>query len=77
MNSHTGRSAFDAAGWQPVDDWASVEGRYIEIYRHGVQIDRGVVDAVTADGTILWLMQDGALPRRIIEQLPGTYIRGG
>ena len=75
MNSHTGRRTHEAATWQPVDEWASVHGQYIEIYRNGVQIDWGVVDAVTADGTILWLMQDGALPRRIIEQLPGTCIR--
>lgn len=57
-----------------VDDWTAAAGRHVAIYRNGVQVDRGQVEAITADGKILWLMQDGAQYRRIIEKVPGIEL---
>jgi len=64
-----------AVFWQPVDDWTGLKGRVIEVHEQGQIIDRGAVDSVTADGLILWLAFDGALPRRLVEKLPGRYVR--
>jgi len=61
--------------WQPVDDWTALNGHDVEVQRHGKVIDHGRVEAVMADGSLLWLMQYGAHSRRIIEQQPGTYLR--
>ena len=63
------------APWKPVDDWTTLKGQDVEIFENGRLIDRGRVDDATSDGTVLWLMQDGASSRRIIENLPGTFIR--
>lgn len=54
--------------------WGALDGRYIEIYDHGKKVDRGRVDAVTRDGLILWLEQDGVRLRRMFELLPGRTI---
>ncbi|WP_461172723.1 hypothetical protein M1D93_17380 [Arthrobacter sp. Z1-9] len=52
--------------WQPVDDWTQLQDRFVEIHRRGTILDRGLVDAVTIDGSILWLAHDGAATRRLI-----------
>lgn len=59
----------------PVDDWTTLKGQDIEIFQNERLIDHGRVDDVVSDGTLLWLMHDGASNRRIIENLPGTFIR--
>ncbi|MDR6417704.1 hypothetical protein [Pseudarthrobacter sulfonivorans] len=59
---------------QHVEDWTLLDGRDIEICEQGQVTDRGRVDAITKDGTILWLAQDGARPRRLIEQIPGRSV---
>lgn len=64
-----------AFGWLPEDDWTVLVGRWVEIHDRGRLADRGLVDCVTSDGTILWLHQDGATPRRIIERGPDISIR--
>ena len=61
--------------WQPVDDWASLKDHLVEVHIRGGIADQGRVDDVMADGSVLWLMQEGASARRIIEHLPGTHIR--
>lgn len=56
-------------------DWRLLAGQHIEVhFPNGIR-DQGIVDAVTTDGLILWLQQDGATPRRLIEKLPGLGIR--
>ncbi len=57
-----------------VEDWTAAAGRHVAIYRNGVQADCGQVEAITADGNILWLMQDGAQNRRIVEKVPGIEL---
>jgi hypothetical protein len=63
------------APWKPVDDWTTLKSQDVEVIKNGRLIDRGRVDDVTSDGSVLWLMPDGASNRRIIENLPGTFIR--
>ena len=64
-----------AAGWQPVDDWTTLTGDFVEFHRRGRLLDAGKVDAVTPNGEILWLEHDGALPRRIIEKQADVFAR--
>lgn len=63
------------SSWHPIDNWNMLEGRDVEIYCRDRIVDRGTVESVTADGRILWLSLDGATSRRLIEKLPGTYVR--
>lgn len=68
-------SALQSASWHPVDDWSILTGHDVEIYIGGKVVDRGRVDDVMADGSILWLKHEGATSRRIIENALGTYVR--
>jgi hypothetical protein len=61
--------------WPPVDDWTSLIGLNVRIYDRDRFFDAGRVDAVTVDGRVLWLNQDGATPRRIVEKLQGRYVQ--
>jgi hypothetical protein len=63
----------DWAPWQAVDECVSLKGYDVEFYNGAKFLDRGRVELITADGEILWLMQDGALPRRIVEKSPDTH----
>jgi HPt (histidine-containing phosphotransfer) domain-containing protein len=56
-------------------DWRVLVGQRIEVRFPNGDIDTGTVDAVTMDGEILWLQQDGALPRRLIEKADGLGVR--
>ncbi|QOT18577.1 hypothetical protein [Paenarthrobacter sp. YJN-5] len=47
----------------------------MEIHHRGQLVDFGTVECVTHDGSLLWLHQNGAVPRRIIEKSPDIYIR--
>ena len=69
------RTPFVTVPWKPVEDWTTLKGQDIEIFENGSLIDRGRVDDVTSDGFVLRLMQEGASSRRLIENLPGTFIR--
>jgi hypothetical protein len=64
-----------AAGWQPVDDWTTLEGSFAEFHQRGRILDEGKVDVVTPDGKVLWLEHEGALPRRIIEKQADIFAR--
>lgn len=61
--------------WQPADDWSILAGLEVEVHRRGQIVDVGVVDCVTDDGNILWLRQNGALQRRIVEKTLDVLIR--
>lgn len=58
-----------------VHDWTTLkEGREVEVHLFETVIDRGRVDVVMPDGSMLWLTHD-ASPRRIIEKLPDLVIK--
>lgn len=52
-------------------------GQFIHVSDYRGPIDSGVVDAVTEDGSIVWLRQEGTKPRRLIEVLPHTTLTAG
>jgi hypothetical protein len=61
--------------WQLVDDWTQLQDRFVEIHRRGTILDRGLVDAVTDDGSVLWLAHDGAATRRLILNRDGVAVK--
>lgn len=63
------------SNWQPVDDWGTLTGCLVEIHHRRQLVDFGTVECVTHDGSLLWLHQNGAVPRRIIERSPDVCIR--
>lgn len=63
--SKTGQSA----------EWTLLEGLSVDVHESGKFIDRGRVEAVTKDGCILWLAQEGIRPRRLVEKLPGIELK--
>ncbi len=56
-------------------NWSLLENRDVEIQLDGRVIDRGIVDAAAADGSILWLKPDGATQRRLIELTTDVNLR--
>jgi hypothetical protein len=52
---------------RPITDWTLLTGTSIEIRQQGSPVCSGYVDAVTADGTILWL-RPPAQNRRLFEK---------
>jgi hypothetical protein len=59
----------------PADDWPGLKGAKVEIWNGSKLIDRGTVDDVTADGKILWLQQEGAITRRLVEKSTNSPTR--
>lgn len=55
-------------------DWLTVVGKEVNIWLNGHMVRRGIVDAVTNDETILWLMADGPHLRQMIEREVGYEV---
>lgn len=60
---------------RPLDDWTLLKGQKVDIYENGELIDQGRAEAVTNDGCILWLEQEGAHLRRLVEKQRGIELR--
>ena len=61
--------------WNSEVNWMLLKDAFVEIRRSdGTTIDRGRVDAVTIDGSVLWLAFEGVLPRRLHERLPSIEV---
>jgi hypothetical protein len=60
-------------------DWSRLANMQVEITVDGRPLRRGLVDAVTADGTALWLAMDGALERQLFVRSEGVeaWVRPG
>ncbi|MFC8040897.1 hypothetical protein ACFUOZ_16215 [Paenarthrobacter sp. NPDC057355] len=66
---------FDQGSGKRVYDWKLLAGQTVQILRGKEIVDEGIVDAVTFDGTVLWLRQRGAIGRRMVLKERGTGIR--
>lgn len=55
-------------------DWLPVLGHQVEIRRLNATIRSGRVDAVTQDGSILWIEPDGTHPRCLFERSQGYQV---
>ncbi|MBP2268427.1 hypothetical protein [Arthrobacter sp. Rue61a] len=65
----------DQARGKQVTNWRLLVGQAVQIRRDNVVVDQGVVDAVTPDGSVLWLNQKGAVGRRMVVKEHGAGIR--
>jgi hypothetical protein len=53
------------------NDWVPLLGQEIQILHLGKEIRTGVVDAVTDDGSILWIAAGAMTPRSMFERAVG------
>ncbi|MCM0616909.1 MULTISPECIES: hypothetical protein [Micrococcaceae] len=56
-------------------NWRSLVGLKVQIWRGDEIVDQGVVEAVTSDGSVVWLTQTGAVERRMVVKERGAGIR--
>lgn len=49
-------SAITDMSHRPIDDWCTLSGAHVEIRQQGTIVGSGIVDAVTDDGRILWVV---------------------
>ena len=75
MKDSTPGSRFDKPQSKRVTDWRPLVGLDVQIWRGNKIVDQGRVEAVTADGKVLWLKQLGAIERRLVMKEPGTGLR--
>lgn len=61
--------------WKAVEDWSQLQGLDIEIRDAGDLIDRGRVEVVAPDGSLLWLQQEGPTQRRLVEMQPKLQVQ--
>lgn len=57
-----------------VSDWTALKGCDVQIWSGSTVIDNGTVDDATYDGEILWLKQDGATTRRLVQKTTNTAV---
>lgn len=70
-------SGFDSARGKRVTNWRLLVGHTVQICQGNDILDQGMVEAVTADGTVLWLAQTGSIQRRLVikERGAGLWVR--
>lgn len=62
-------------GAEYVRDWTSLQpGERVVLVERDAQELQGQVDAVTDDGTILWLHVDAGAGRRLVSRLEGGLV---
>lgn len=66
---------FDQTGGKRVSDWRILAGQTVQVLQGKEVVDEGIVDAVTFDGSVLWLRQKGAIGRRMVIKERGTGVR--
>ena len=66
---------FDSAAGKRVSDWRLLVGRTVQVLHGKDVVDQGVVDAVTLDGSVLWLRQAGPIGRRMVMKERGTVVK--
>jgi hypothetical protein len=54
-----------------VQDWQSLQGQCVRISKDGQLIRTGRVEAVTADGAVLWIENDGNHMRTLYAKAEG------
>ncbi|MEV7662515.1 hypothetical protein [Paenarthrobacter sp. NPDC089316] len=58
-----------------MSDWRILAGQTVQVLHGKEVVDEGIVDAVTFDGSVLWLRQKGAIGRRMVIKERGTGVR--
>jgi hypothetical protein len=57
-----------------LDNWDLMPGTPVEIRRKGQRVRTGRVDAVSLDAELLWLANNGAVPRQLFEKAEGYEV---
>ncbi|MBT2522617.1 hypothetical protein [Arthrobacter sp. ISL-28] len=57
------------------DDWSTLEGLEVEIWRGGSLVRRCVIDAATKDSSIVWSAADANNHRRLWDKARGFEVR--
>lgn len=65
-------SRLETARGKRVSNWKLLVGQAVQIWRGNEIVDQGLVEAVTADGSVLWLTQKGPIGRRMVTKERGT-----
>ncbi|WP_284984732.1 hypothetical protein [Arthrobacter sp. efr-133-TYG-118] len=58
------------------DDWSLAKGQVVEVRHFNLPTRTGLVEDVTADGSILWLAADGPATRTLVDRSEGYEIWG-
>ena len=67
--------SFDRSGGRRVSDWRLLVGQTVQVLSGKEVVDEGVVDAVTFDGSVLWLRQKGPIGRRLVMKERGVAVK--
>ncbi|GAB2724913.1 hypothetical protein GCM10027038_24380 [Arthrobacter bambusae] len=57
-------------------DWGLAKGQVVEVRHRNIPPRTGLVEDVTADGSILWLAADGPSTRTMVDRSEGYEIWG-
>ncbi len=57
------------------DDWSTLEGVVVEIWRGGSLVRRCLIDAATKDSSVVWSAADGNNPRRLWDKNENFEVR--
>jgi hypothetical protein len=55
-------------------DWHRALGQFVEIRLNGQTLRSGIVEAVMADESILWISSDGPNTREMVERIDGKQV---
>ncbi|RAX15001.1 hypothetical protein DC347_19735 [Pseudarthrobacter sp. AG30] len=55
-------------------DWQRAHGQLVEIWKNGIYIRKGIVEAVMPDNSLLWISNDGVSSRQIIARSDGYQV---
>ncbi|MET3175842.1 UNVERIFIED_ORG: hypothetical protein ABIB52_003711 [Arthrobacter sp. UYCu721] len=58
----------------PFPDWEQLCGAEVDVYLDSEFVRRGVVDAATADGRIIWIGAQGVFSRTLIDKTQGYEV---
>jgi hypothetical protein len=57
------------------DEWNSLRGAEVQVWRGGTLLRTGVVDAATDDSSIAWVAADANDRRRLVDKASGYVLK--
>lgn len=57
------------------DDWHSLQGAEVQVWRGATLLRTGVIDAATQDSAIAWIAADANDRRRLVDKASGFQLR--
>ncbi|MGO4146315.1 hypothetical protein AB4Y77_14640 [Paenarthrobacter sp. YAF11_1] len=56
------------------DEWPALIGGHVQIRKHGIPVQAGIVDHAMADSSTVWLRGSGIQPRRAFVRKEGYEV---